>query len=377
MKRNSALLLTFVLLAAFIAGGYFALRKNETTRHGDPARVANAIVRFGVSPFQDTLVPIVGSERGWYNDEGLDVRFSVLAWEEVIPALSGGSIDIAISNETAVIAAHQQNPELVYWYALNPFDDGFALMIRPDGRLKPLAYFLQRQSSRAEAVRLTAAQLRGATVITTSHTDMEQGVAAAARRGGLGFPRDLKIIDLNADEGLAAFLRGEGDAYIGGIPQRSRASKEGMLEMLTGADLGPPPINGIVTTRAYAREHNDELLRILHVWFRIVRSINAEPESGGGAIIVNKLNRETGTQFTMDDFNRFWNKLEHYPQSPREIEESILSPMGKNYWRARWDDTNDYLVNIRKTIDRPVSPEDAFLMPSAQRAYVERFGFEE
>ena len=68
---------------------------------------------------------------------------------------------------------------------------------------------------------------------------MEQGVAAAATRGGLDFKRDVKVIYLEPDQGLAAFLNGTGDAYIGGIPQRTRAGKEGMVEMLTGIDLGP------------------------------------------------------------------------------------------------------------------------------------------
>ena len=73
----------------------------------------------------------------------------------------------------------------------------------------------------------------------------------------------FKIINLNPDEGLASFLTGQGDAFIGGIPQRTRASKEGMIEMLTGADLGPAPINGMVTTKKYAQENPDILLKLL------------------------------------------------------------------------------------------------------------------
>ena len=35
-------------------------------------------VRYGVSPFQDTLLPVLGQEFGWYAEEGLDVEFVIL-----------------------------------------------------------------------------------------------------------------------------------------------------------------------------------------------------------------------------------------------------------------------------------------------------------
>ncbi len=331
------------------------------------------VVRFAISPFQDTLVPLVSQEKGWYKQEGLTVDLKILGWTEVMEALSSGQVDVAINNISSVIATHERNPQLVYYYGLNPFDDGFALMIRPKGSLKPLSQMLQLYASREEAVRATAAQLRGRSVVTTSKTDMEQGVAAAARRGGLDFRKDVRIIDLNPDEGLAAFLRGEGDAYIGGIPQRTRAAKEGMIEMLTGADIGPPPINGLVTTKQYAKDHQDVMLKLLHVWFRTVRYIDSNIDDGGG-IIIKVLNRYSAGDFTLDDFKRYWNHFEHYPATPRAASDLILSPSGRNYWKARWEDCNLYFFEITHTISKPVDASDAFYMPLAQEAYVHRYG---
>ena len=261
----------------------------------------------------------------------------------------------------------------MYWYGLNPFDNGFALMIRPDGKLKTLTQIEKTVTDHSEAVRRTAVQLKGKTVVTTGKTDMEQGVAAAARRGGLNFSRDIRVIDLNPDEGLAAFLRGEGDAYIGGVPQRTRAGKEGMLEMLTGADLGPPPINGLVTTKTFARTHEDVLVRLLHVWFRPVKSIDANM-ADGASIILDRLNRSSGGQMTLDDFRRLWNNYEHYPASPADVQALILDPTGRNYWKARWDDCNVYFYEITRAIPAPVDPGEAFLMQDAQRAYVAKYG---
>jgi NitT/TauT family transport system substrate-binding protein len=326
-------------------------------------------VRFGISPFQDTLVPIVGKEKGWYAEEGLDVEFRILGWTEVQEALSSAStnkIDVGINNISSVVASHHNNPDLIYYYGFNTFDNGFALMIRPAGPLKPLAFFLAQGLSREEAIRKTASQMRGKTVVTTSNTDMEQGVAAAARKGGLDFRRDIQIVNLVPDEGLAAFLSGTGDAYIGGIPQRTRAAKQGMVEMLTGADLGPPPINGLVTTKQYVKDHQEELTKLLRVWFKIVQYIDGHLDEGA-AIIVKTLNTNSAASFTVDDFKRFWNQLEHYPADPDAIDREILSPAGRNYWKSRWDDCNLYFFTIVHRIPAPVEPRDAFYMLGAQQ----------
>jgi ABC-type nitrate/sulfonate/bicarbonate transport system substrate-binding protein len=345
------------------------------TSPGTPPGPVLSKVRFGVSPFQDTLVPTVGGEKGWYKEEGLDVQFSVLGWTEVMEALSAGHVDVAINNISSVVATHQQNPNIVYYYGLNPFDNGFALMIRSDGKLKTLQQMLQLNPDREAAIKLTAAQLKGKTVVTTGKTDMEQGVAAAARKGGLDFQKDVKIIDLNPDEGLAAFLGGEGDAYIGGIPQRTKAGKDGMLEMLTGADLGPPPINGLVTTKQYAEAHQDELLKILRVWFKTVKYMNSNMDDGASGIL-KQMNAASGGNFTLEDFTKFWNNYESYPASPKEIQQLILDPKGKNYWKARFDDCNLYFYEITKTIQQPVKAEDAFWMEKAQKAYTDKYGWE-
>jgi ABC-type nitrate/sulfonate/bicarbonate transport system substrate-binding protein len=374
-KRN--LIVTLSLLLAVSIGFLIAcnpIAQQSNNSQSNPQKALTK-VRFGVSPFQDTLVPIVGGEKGWYKEEGLDVEFSVLGWTEVMEALSAGSVDVAINNISSVVATHQQNPNIIYYYGLNPFDNGFALMIRSDGKLKTLPQMMQQYPDRETAIKMTAAQLKGKTVVTTGKTDMEQGVAAAARKGGLDFKKDIKIIDLNPDEGLAAFLRGEGDAYIGGIPQRTKASKEGMIEMLTGADLGPPPINGLVTTKQYAEAHQEELLKILRVWFKTVKYINSNMDDGA-SVIIKKMNASSGGNFTIEDFKKFWNNYESYPASPKEVQQMILDPKGKNYWQARFNDCNTYFYEITGTIKQPVKAEDAFWMEKAQRAYTEKYGLE-
>jgi ABC-type nitrate/sulfonate/bicarbonate transport system substrate-binding protein len=335
--------------------------------------IAPERVRYAVSPFQDTLLPIVPRELGWYKEVGLDVDIKILGWTEVQEAIAGGAVDVGINNISSIVATHEHAPNLVYAYGMNTFDNGFALMVRPKGPFRTVAQFEAELHDHAEAVKATARQLKGRTVVTTSNTDMEQGVAAACKRGAIAFDT-VKIVNLPPDEGLAAFLAGTGDAYIGGIPQRTRAGKEGMVEMLSGVDIGPAPINGIVTTKDYFNGHIGTLEKLVRLWFRTVQYINArEGDAGrtGAEIVVRELNRNSGANFTLDDFWRFWNKFEHYPANAAEVEADIMSESGKNYWKRRWDDCNDYFFTVAKRIKAPVDPAGVFLMPTLQARLLE------
>jgi len=369
MNKKNILITAFIAISVGCTGFFLACRPTAPSPQTTLTKV-----RFGISPFQDTLVPIVGQGKNWYIDEGLDVEFSFLGWTEVMEALSAGHVDVAVNNIYAVVADHPQNPNLIYYYGFNPFDRGAALMIRPDGRMKTIDQIMKEYPDRATAIRMTALQLKNKTVITTGNSDMEQSVMAAARKAGLVPQKDFKIIDLDPDNGLAAFIRGEGDAYLGGVPQRTEAEKRGMLEMLTGLDLGPPPINGLVTTKQYAEAHQDELLRILHVWFKTVNYIDSNLDDGASIIV--KQMRANGSDFTNEDFKKYWNNYESYPSSPQEVQQLILDPNGKNYWKAQWDDCNFYLQDITGRITQPVKAEDAFWMERAQKAYTDKYGWQ-
>lgn len=327
-------------------------------------------VRYGVSPFQDTLLPILGQEFGWYAEEGLDVEFVILGWTEVQEALAAGEVDVAINNISSVIATYDAF-EFVYVYGFNIFDAGAALMAKPE--FKSVDEFEAEGMERDDAVAAALRQMEGHTVVTTGNTDMGQAVFGSAARVGLVPNEDFEFIDLNPDEGLAAFLAGTGDFYLGGIPQRTRATAEGYKPVVIGADLAPPPLNGIISTPDYAAENQETLLKLLHVWFRIVNFVEENTDEGA-AIILDTLNAQTGANMTVEGFKTFWQGYEHYPLNPSEIVRDILSEDGYSYWKARWDDTNDYFVNVSGVISEAVPIEGVFLMEAVHAAYVEAYG---
>jgi NitT/TauT family transport system substrate-binding protein len=343
--------------------------------HNSEARAEGiTTIRLGISPFQDTMIPIIGEEKGWFAEEGLKVELKTLAWDAVMPAVASSGVDAAINNTTGVVSVANKAPNVVYWYAWNPFTQGSALLGRKGSGLKTLEELTASGLSRTDARNETFKQLKGRTIVTTMFTDMGKQVAEALKSVGLT-TTDVKIIDMDPDQGLAAFLSGTGDAYLGGIPQRVRAVAEGMPVLASGPDLAPPPINGLVTTADFAKGHEEALLKLMHVFHRIIRYCDANTAECGKSI-TDRLNKDTGANLTVQGFQDFWQKFELYAPNAQATKDLILSESGVAYWKRTWDGDNAYLAGSG-SIPRAVDPATHFLVQQTWDKYVAKYGADE
>lgn len=331
-------------------------------------------ITVGISPFQDTYLPIIGEEMGWFEEAGLDVELKSLAWNAITPALISGDVDIAVNNTTGVVSIANADPDIVYAYGWNPFTEGSALMVREDGSL-PTIDELETELGDREAARTAMIEsLEGKSIVTTLATDMGKQINDALASVGMD-EGDVEFIDMDPDAGLAAFLTGTGDAYLGGVPQRSKALDEGMLVGLSGPELAPPPINGMLTKRAFVDESEDALLAFVNVMHRIIRYCDAETDACGTAI-TDRLNEETAAGLTLEGFKEYWQNIELYAGNAAHAREMILDEDGVAYWKATWDSDNAYLVDTG-AIPAPVEASENFLMPELWESYVAEYGEDE
>ena len=369
-RRNALIVCALAVLA--IAGcGSSDEREQADNGGGD----AGGKITLGVSPFQDTLLPLVAEEKGYFAEEDLTVELKTLGWEAIMPAVASGAVDAAINNTTGVISVANREPSVIYWYGWNPFTEGAALIGKQDGSLKSVDDFKAEGMDEQAAVQATMEQLKGKTIVTTLSSDMGKAVDAALQTAGLSRD-DVKLVDLNPDQGLAAFLSGKtGDAYLGGIPQRAKAVKEGFPVIASGPQLAPPPINGFVTKQGFAESNQDDMLKLMHAMFKTVQYCDKNTEDCA-EIIVSELNKTTGGGLTTKDFTDAWQTIENYEGSPEAVQKAILDPSGYAYWKETWDGDNTYLVEREKAIDAPVSAADHFWGDRVQKAYLEKYGSE-
>lgn len=328
-------------------------------------------IKMGISPFQDTYLAKIPEALGWYKKACLNVEFVNLEWEAQAAALAGGNIDTCICNTAAVISIHEKAPNVVYLYPWDIFDEGGAIMMRPGSGLKTIEEFESEGLSHEKAREETLKQLKGHTVVTTLNTDVGANLTLALESVGVSLD-EVHIINLDFDPGLAAFLGGEGDAYYGGIPQREKAKKEGMKEMIVGPDLSPAPLNGWATTKEFYEEHKEAWLALQNVTFMAIRYAEAH-ENEVASYITGLLNSETASGMTVDEWKEFFQHIEHYPLNAGQAQEKIFEPSGIGYWRAIWEHDNKYFQKITKANKEPV-PEANFLGEQFQKEYVAKYG---
>lgn len=359
-------------MAVLMAAGAVGCANPGAVPPGESGELTKLSV--GISPFQDTYLPIIGQEKGWFKEVGLDVELRSLAWNATMPALISGDVDIVVNNTTGVVSVANAEPEVVYAYGWNPFTEGSALMIRPDGAIPTIDDLAASTGDRAEARTKVLTSLAGKTIVTTLSTDMGKQIIDALKSVGMD-ESDVNFVDMDPDAGLAAFLSGTGDAYLGGIPQRAKALSEGMLIGLSGPDLAAPPINGAVTTQTFVDQHKDALLAFLNVMHRIIRYCDAETEACGKTI-TDRLNEETAAGLTVEGFKEYWQNIELYAPNAKAAQQMILDEGGVAYWRTTWDSDNAYLYGS-KEIPAEVPAEKHFLMADVWDAYVAKYGADE
>jgi NitT/TauT family transport system substrate-binding protein len=331
-------------------------------------------VTIGISPFQDTYLPYIGQVKGWFKEAGLEVELKTLAWNAVMPAVASGSVDMAINNTTGVVSVANTSPGVVYAYGFNPFTKGTALMVRPDGGIKSVEDLESAGADHATAVKEAIEQLKGKTVVTTEGTDMGKALDQALQSVGMTSD-DVKVVDMDTDAGLAAFLSGTGDAYIGGVPERAKAEQEGMTAAIVGADLAPAPINGVVTTQKFLDSDEDAVLELVNVINRIVRYCNDNTDDCAKTI-TDQLNKTTAAGLTTAGFEQYWQNIEEYAGTAAEAKSMILDESGVAYWKKTWDGDNDYLTST-KAIPSAVDASTNFVMQKVWDDYVAKYGADE
>jgi NitT/TauT family transport system substrate-binding protein len=317
-------------------------------------------VRVGITPYQDTAVPVVADKLGWYRENGIDVEFVPLAWGDVMVSLASGSIDASIYTinafEPAYASASLGSRKPVFYCPLYVFK-GTAIMIHGNSGIKPFreslgATVAQRDAGVADAAR----QLKGKRIAVTEGTEYEQIVLAALAMAKLNPRTDVTIIHASPEDSLAAFLSGNIDAFGAGLTERVEARRHGGTELLVAGDVGQPSINGIVTTSAFASENQVTLDALTKTWFRTVQFVGADPKKNS-EIVREYLAGRASTRYTDEEYAIAWT-FDVFPSDPHAAADLFNRESSPYYWKVAWSKTSQFLVDQKKIVS-PV-PESAY-----------------
>ena len=328
-------------------------------------------VRAAISAFQDVFSLYIAKEKGWDKEEGLDLELIEADWPSAQELLAAGAVDFANSVEGDVIARYHQVPGLVLTDILW-FFQGHGIQVRGDSEFKTYDEFIEMGYNDDEARKMALMQMKGKNIILPMKVGIEISLKAWADSVGMKYPDDFNMIDMPHAEGLAAFLGGSGDGYIGGIPQRLRGLKEGNKILIDDAAFPRAVLHcGFSTTIGYLADHSGIEVKLQKLILRVLRYCETNPDDAF-PIIVREINRATGGQYTVESLKGVWNKLEYFPSSAEMLYQDAIDPEGPYYWRTRCDYVmKGYLED--GTISKPVPIEDMYQVPEVLEKLMETY----
>ncbi len=312
-------------------------------------------VRYGITPYQDSALPVVADRLGWYKESGIDFQLIPLAWGDVITALSSGAIDVAIYNFNSFLPPYEnaaRGRRKPIFYSPTYVFKGQAIMVHGNVGYETLGETQsEKQSFRSDQLVRVVRQLEGKKIAITKGTELEQIVLEALRIAGLDSERDVTLIHASPEDALAAFLSRDMDAFAAGLTERTEARRHGAIELLVTSDVTLPVIDGIITTIQFANQHGAVLDTLVHLWFKTIRFME-ENLAERSKHIRDYLAESASTRYSVEEYNVTWT-FNIFPKNPKEANELFNRASSPYYWIKAWDSVNDYLVQEKK-ISTPV-----------------------
>ena len=223
-----------------------------------------ATVRIGVLNISSDAPFIIADRKGYFKDEGIDPVFTTFASSgNMIVPLSVGQLDVGGGAASVGLyngVAHGIKVRIVADRGSDPPGYGFdPLLVRKDlvtsGRFK------------------TPKDLKGMTVAGN-----QPGSASASTlnellaKYGLTFA-DIKRVNLDYPEHVAAFSNGKIDAAITSEPDATAAEKLGVAVRIMGSDAWYPrqQLSVVIFGGDFAKNHHDVGLRFMRAYIKAAR----------------------------------------------------------------------------------------------------------
>lgn len=310
-------------------------------------------VRLGAQPFQDRVLYYIAQEKGWYADEGIDLQLSMFPFDaDTQLALAGDAVDIGVTCDIPALLQAAQSPNTVYSAMTFSFE-GYSISSH-EGKFTPYDQFISQGLAPADALKTTAEQLRGKTVVAAAGTNQEAAARALTSAAGMNYDAELNQVDLDPHDGAAYFASGKGDFFAGGVPETKAAISNGGQILITSAQIGAGAVAncGEMTTREYYEQNPEIFEKLQAIYYRTVQYLRDNPDEGYGRV-AQLVSENTGAEMSPEAAQEALTELERLPASAAEANELFYSPDSSRYWRDRFEFSQDFLITTGQ-LQQPV-----------------------
>jgi ABC-type nitrate/sulfonate/bicarbonate transport system substrate-binding protein len=310
------------------------------------------VVKYGIQPYLD-FMPLYGAHvLGLDKELGIDMQFIPFPSDSsAIRANLTGGVDISAGSITNIVdvLGKGQVPDLRIWANTCQFK-GFIVMARK-GEFKTFDELLKELGTFEEAQKAVFAQMKGKTFC--SYKQGSIGIIGAMLANANLTVDDVKFLEFGDDaKAAAAFMKGEGDFYTGGLPQEISILNQGGYVALAGNEqIGESGLwfSNNYTMKEYLDNNKDTILKLTAIMYRANRYVNEKPDAMA-TIMTDYLNKAAASELTVDDVKSMQKDFIDFENIESSKTGVFGGPDSKTYWKR----SVDYYVKLAeemKTIE--------------------------
>lgn len=281
--------------------------------------IPQVVVNFGMEPYPPHTDAIIGLEKGWFKDVGIDLQWKNVQADQVAPLLISKSVDVASAAPALLIPSMKQAK--FDSFVFGDIFQAYAIMAQPDAGYKGYKDFVAEGMAPADALKAAMQQLKGKVFTYPAEAAIKPFIQLLFDRGGLALEDTTTEVQPDPN-GVALMLSGRADFEIGGLPARISLEQQGFKQIVSAADLASAASAspdseelrsithvGWTTTQDYAAANHDTLLRLASVKFRIVQ-FQQEHMDDAIAIHLPFLNKLAGSTLKPEELKVIYTKLD-------------------------------------------------------------------
>ncbi|MEU6412905.1 MqnA/MqnD/SBP family protein [Microbispora sp. NPDC046933] len=259
---------SFLLAAGLSATGLVAACGGNQARDGGTTADGRVVTNVGVTPLLNAAPLYLGIKKGFFTSEGLAVTAKTIQTAATaIPSMLKGELQYALVSTVPAINARVQGLQINMVlgndvYAQEAKDDGAAILVRADSRIKK------------------SADLAGATIGVVGLKSMpELAVRLAMRQAGAD-PGSAQFVELPYPEMNSAVKQGRVDAVLSADPFLQQGLDQGLRQACAPYSEALPKVTGLTWIGAgpYLQEHSDVAQRFVRAMTKSVQYAAEHPD---------------------------------------------------------------------------------------------------
>jgi NitT/TauT family transport system substrate-binding protein len=233
-----------------------------------PTTLAKSPLRIAYSDWPGWVAWDIGIQKGWFEEEGVEVDFK---WFEYVPsmeAFSAGKVDaVAMTNGDALVTGSSGSPSVAI--LMNDYSNGNDMVVAKPGI--------------ADVAALKGKKV-GVEVGFVSHLLLMNALESAKLTD-----KDIQIVNVPTDQTPQTLKSGSVDAIVAWQPNSGQALAElpGSKSIFSSADVAGVIYDLLCVSPKSLSERRDDWMKVTKVWMRIADFINDEKNSDEAAKIMS------------------------------------------------------------------------------------------